>query len=207
MGTRKHQTRSGPHHALELFRAHGGPLRTMDILKARIHRRTLYAMRDAGTLENLGRGLYRLADSPPLSNPDLVVVAAKAPKSVVCLISALAFHNLTTQIPHEVYLALRRGSEFPRIKQPPIRIFQMANAAFGAGIETHKIDGVPVRVYDPEKTIVDCFKFRNKIGLDTAVEGLRFYRERRKVKVGDLLRYASLCRVANVMRPYLEALL
>ncbi|MBE3097621.1 MAG: type IV toxin-antitoxin system AbiEi family antitoxin domain-containing protein [Planctomycetes bacterium] len=193
--------------AVRVFKDHGGVLRTVDVLRAGVHQRTLYAMREAGIVARLGRGLYRLADNPPLANPDLVVVAAKAPKGVVCLISALAFHNLTTQIPHEVYLAVQRGSEFPRIEHPPVRIIQMSPAAFREGIETHDIDNIRVRVYSPEKTLADCFKFRNKIGLDTAVEALRFYRERRKVKVGDLLRYAAVCRVAKVMRPYLETLL
>ena len=197
----------GVQSALRVFRGHGGVLRTAEVLRAGVHQRTLYAMRDSGIVERLGRGLYRLADSPPLANPDLAVVAAKAAKGVVCLISALAFHNLTTQIPHEVYLAVQRGSEFPRIEYPPVRIIQMGHAAFGEGIETHNIDNIRVRIYSPEKTLADCFKFRNKIGLDTAVEALRFYRERRKVKVGDLMRYAAVCRVANVMRPYLEALL
>lgn len=199
--------RSSLQRAITVFRDRGGVLRTTEVLRAGVHRRTLYAMREAGTVERLGRGLYRLADSPPLSNPDLVLVAAKAPKGVVCLISALAFHNLTTQIPHEVHLAVQRGSEFPRIEHPPIRIIQMSGAAFREGVETHTMDGLRVRVYCPEKTLADCFKFRNKIGLDIAVEALRFYRERRKIKAGDLLRYAAVCRVANVMRPYLEALL
>jgi predicted transcriptional regulator of viral defense system len=193
--------------AVRVFKDHGGILRTVEVLRAGVHQRTLYAMREAGIVDRLGRGLYRLADNPPLANPDLVVVAAKAPKGVVCLISALAYHNLTTQIPHEVYLAVQRGSESPRIEHPPVRIIQMGRAAFREGIETHDIDGVRVRVYGPEKTLADCFKFRNKIGLDTAVEALRFYRERRKVKVSDLMRYAAVCRVADVMRPYLEALL
>jgi predicted transcriptional regulator of viral defense system len=193
--------------AISVFRKSDGVLRTAEVLKAGVHRRTLYAMRETGIVERLGRGLYRLADSPPLGNPDLVLVAAKAPKGVLCLISALAFHNLTTQIPHEVYLAVQRGSEFPRIEHPPVRIIQMSGTAFREGIETHKMYDAQVQVYSPEKTIADCFKFRNRIGLDTAVEALRFYRERRKVRVGDLMRYAAVCRVANVMRPYLEALL
>ena len=193
--------------AIDVFRKSGGVLRTVEVLRAGVHQRTLYAMREAGIVDRLDRGLYRLADNPPLANPDLVVVAAKAPKGVVCLISALAYHNLTTQIPHEVYLAVQRGSEFPRIEHPPIRIIQMGRAAFREGIETHDIDGVRVRVYDPEKTLADCFKFRNKIGLDTVVEALRFYRQRRKVKASNLMRYAAVCRVADVMRPYLETLL
>jgi len=203
----RHPAKSSLQRAIDVFRKSGGVLRTVDVRRAGVHQRTLYAMREAGTVERLGRGLYRLADSPPIGNPDLVLVAAKAPKGVVCLISALAFHNLTTQIPHEVSLAVQRGSEFPRIEHPPVRIIQMSPAAFREGIETHDIDNVRVQIYSPEKTLADCFKFRNKIGLDTAVEALRFYRERRKVKVGDLMRYAAVCRVANVMRPYLETLL
>jgi predicted transcriptional regulator of viral defense system len=163
--------------------------------------------RDAGIIEPLSRGLYRLADSPPLANPDLVTVALRTPEGVVCLISALAFHQLTTQIPHEVHLALRRGSEPPRIDHPPVRTYWFAKAAFEAGIETHRLDSIPVRIYSPEKTLADCFKYRNKIGLDTAVEAVRLYRERRRPSVDALMKYAQVCRVAKVMRPYLEAIL
>jgi predicted transcriptional regulator of viral defense system len=198
---------SGFDRAVKALRTQGGVLRTVEILKAGIHPRTLYAMRQAGIVRQLGRGLYRLAEHSEFSNPDLILVAKKVPKGIICLLSALSFHNLTTQIPHEIYLALRRGSEYPRVEYPPVRIFQMAEAAFCAGVETHAIDGASVRIYGPEKTIADCFKFRNRIGLDTAVEALRFYRERRKAKVSELLRYASVCRVTKVMQPYLEAIL
>jgi predicted transcriptional regulator of viral defense system len=126
---------------------------------------------------------------------------------VICLISALAFHEITTQIPHVIYLAVERGSRPPQIKQPPLRVFRFPRATFSAGIETRKTDGVTVRVYNPEKTLADCFKYRNKLGLDTALEALKLYRERRRVKIKELLRFARVCRVEKVMRPYLEALL
>jgi predicted transcriptional regulator of viral defense system len=126
---------------------------------------------------------------------------------VICLISALAFHDLTTQIPHEVHVALPRGAEEPRLDHPPIATYRFSGKAFTEGVETHKLDGVPVRVYSPEKTLADCFKFRNKIGLDTVVEAVRLYHERRNVKVDDLMRYAAICRVSRIIRPYLEALL
>jgi predicted transcriptional regulator of viral defense system len=190
-----------------LFRRHGGVLRTRDALRLGIHPRTLYRMRDAGDLEQLSRGLYRLCGLPKLSNPDLVPVALRIPRGVICLISALAFHDLTTQVPHQVYLALPRGAEPPRMSFPPLRIFWFTEPAFTKGIEVHQIDGVPVRVYRPEKTIADCFKYRNKIGLDVALEALKLYRGRRNTKINDLLRYAAICRVDKIIRPYLEALL
>src|SRR3990172_13302402 len=133
--------------AKAIFREHDGLLRTTEAIKLGIHPRTLYAMRGAGDLEQLSRGLYRLADLPPLGNPDLVSVALRVPNGVVCLISALAFQDITTQIPHEVYVAVERGAERPRLDYPPLRAFWFSRAAFRAGIETHTVDGVPVHVY------------------------------------------------------------
>lgn len=190
-----------------LFRRQGGVLRMRDALRLGVHPRTLYQMREAGDLEQLSRGLYRLRGLPKLSNPDLVTVSLKIPRGVICLISALAFHHLTTQVPHQVWVALPRGAEPPRISYPPIRIFWFTEPAFSEGVETHKIDGTPVRVYGAEKTIADCFKYRNKIGLDVALEALKLYRQRRRIKTDELLRFAAVCRVQRVIRPYLEALL
>ena len=190
-----------------LFRCHDGLLRTSEALRLGIHPRTLYAMRDAGVLEELSRGLYRLAELPLLGAPDLVTVARKVPAGVICLISALAFHELTTQIPHEVYIALARGAEPPRFDYPPVRIFWFTGDAFTEGVETHTLDHVSVPVYTPEKTLADCFKYRNKLGLDIAVEALKRYRQRQRIRLDELLRCARICRVEKVMRPYLEALL
>lgn len=192
---------------IRIFREHGGLLRTSDAIRAGIHPRMLYAMRDAGVLERLSRGLYRLGETVPLGNPDLITVALKVPHGVVCLISALAFHNLTTQIPHAVYLALERGSEPPRLEHPPVQVFWFSGKAFSAGIEVHELDEVPVRIYSPEKTLADYFKYRNKLGLDIAIEALKLYTERRNVKVDEIMRFARICRVANVIRPYLVAVL
>ncbi len=189
------------------FRKRGGILRMAEAIDAGIHRRTLYAMRDAGILETLSRGLYRLSDAPPLGNPDLVTVALRVPHGVICLISALAFHELTTQVPHEVQVAIPRNSEPPRVDYPPVRSFRFEGRAFSEGIETHRVDKVDVRIYSREKTLADCFKYRNKFGLDTAVEALRLYKERGKVDRAALMRAAEACRVTNVMRPYLEAVL
>jgi predicted transcriptional regulator of viral defense system len=203
--TKKQDTRFD--RAVGVFKRHGGMLRTTHALRAGVHPSTLYAMRDSGMLEVLSRGVYRLADSSPLGNPDLVTVATRVPSGVICLISALAFHDLTTQIPHEVHVALPRGAEEPRLKHPPIKTYRFTGEAFTEGIEIHELDNVGVRIYSPEKTLADCFKFRNKIGLDTAVEAIRFYREQRSFKVDDLMRYASICRVKKIIRPYLEAIL
>lgn len=193
--------------AITVFRRRGGVLRTAEALEAGVHPGTLYAMRDRGILEQVSRGVYRLAEGMPLGNPDLVTVAARIPSGVICLISALSFHELTTQIPHEVYVALPKGAEEPRLSYPPIRTFRFSGGAFTEGIETHDLDGVKVRIYGREKTVADCFKFRNRIGLDTAVEALRFYLEQGKVDLDGLLRLASVCRVEKVMRPYIEAVL
>jgi predicted transcriptional regulator of viral defense system len=193
--------------AVAIFRKHGGILRTAQALRAGIHPSTLYTMRDAGSLDLVSRGVYRLAGSEPLGNPYLVTVATRVHSGVICLISALAFYEITTQIPHEIHVALQRGAEEPRLDHPPIKTYRFTGQAFKAGVETHELDGIGVRIYSPEKTLADCFKFRNKIGIDTAVEAVRFYRERRNVNVDALMRYAAICRVEKVMRPYLEAIL
>jgi predicted transcriptional regulator of viral defense system len=193
--------------AKNIFKRHGGVLRMSEALQVGIHRRMLYSMLKAGLIEQLSRGLYRLADLPPLGNPDLVSVSLKVPSGVICLISALAYHEITTQVPHEVYVALKRGTEVPRLDYPPLRIFWFSGQSFTHGIETHKIDSVPVHIYSPEKTIADCFKYRNKIGLDTAIEALKLYREKKRFKSNDVMQFARVCRVEKVMRPYLEALL
>src|SRR3989304_3887620 len=142
--------------ARSIFRQHGGILRMSEAIHAGIHRKMLYAMLDAGIIEKLYRGLYRLTDLPPLGNPDLVSVAMKVPSGVICLISSLSFHGITTQIPHEVYIALKRGTESPRIKHPPVRVFRFTGDAFAEGIETPMVDGVQLRIYSPEKTLAAC---------------------------------------------------
>ncbi len=164
-------------------------------------------MRDEGVLEMVSRGRYRLAELPPLYNLDLATIALRVPKGVICLVSALDFHQLTTEIPHEVHVALERGSEEPRIEWPPIRVFKFSGRAFSEGIDVHELDGIPVHMYCPAKTIADCFKFRNKIGLDVAIEALKSYQKTSNFSVRELMHFARVCRVENVMRPYVEALL
>ena len=193
--------------ALDLFRRHGGVLRTSHALELGIHPRTLYALHDAGLVERLARGLYRLSELPPLTHPDLVIAALKIPDGVICLTSALAFHNLTTQIPHVVDLAIEQGSRRPRLTYPPIRIFWFSGDAWLEGVNTYKLDEVPIRITVPAKTVADSFKYRRKLGRDIAIEALERLRRRDDFDVEELLHYARVCRVDNVMRPYLDALL
>jgi predicted transcriptional regulator of viral defense system len=192
--------------AIAIFREHGGMLMTGEALQFGVHPRTLYSMRDSGVLERISRGVYRLSDLPPLSDPDLVSVATRIPQGVICLISALAFHRLTREIPHYVYLALARGDRPPRLGHPPLRVFWLTEPVFRAGVETHIVDGVSLRIYSPAKTIADCFKYRNKIGIGVAVEALRMLRERGELDPDQILHFARICRVEKVMKPYLQAL-
>ena len=193
--------------ALHTFETHGGILSTSQALRLGIHPRTLYALRDEAKLERMERGLYRLAHSKPLGNPDLVTVALKVPKGVVCLISALAFHRMTTQIPHAVYLAIPANDQAPALQYPPLRLFWYSKAVYENGIVREKQDGTYIRIYSPEKTLADCFKYRNKIGIDVCMEALNLYRRRGRMKMDLIEQYAKLCRVERVMRPYLEAVL
>lgn len=200
-------TKTATDRAVSLFEANGGILNTAKAIKLGIHSRTLYALRDEAKLERLERGLYRLADSAPLGNSDFVTVALKVPRGVICLISALAFHQMTTQVPHAVYLAIGANDQAPALAYPPLRLFWYSKAVHESGISETKMDGVTVRIYSPEKTLVDCFKFRNKIGIDVCIEALSLYRRRGRMRLDLIEQYAKLCRVQSVMRPYLEAAL
>lgn len=188
-----------------IFRAYGGQLRMSEAVGYGITPYALYALRDRGIVELVSRGIYRLADLTPLSDPDLVTVGLRYPNAVICLISALAFHGITTQIPHEVSVAVPRTSRLPSLDYPPVRAHRFSKASYSVGIETHRIDGVAVKVYDKEKTLADCFKFRNRIGMDVVLEALRLHRERNGLDLGALLGYARACRMEKVMWPYLEA--
>lgn len=181
-------------------------LRTSRALALGIHPRVLYGLREAGRLQQLSRGLYRLTDLPELGNPDFAAVASRIPQGVICLISALAFHEITTQIPHQVDVAVPRGTKQPRLDFPPFRLFRFSSPMYRAGAEVHRVDGAEVRVYSAAKTVADCFRFRNRIGIDVAVEALRLLHAHRKAPMRELLEYARLCRVERVMKPYLEAL-
>jgi predicted transcriptional regulator of viral defense system len=183
-------------------------LRTSNVIRLGVHPRTLYALRDSGEIEQVGRGLYRISTATPLTSPDLVAVAIRIPRAVVCLISALAHHGLTTQVPHTVDIALPSHAQIPKLDGIPLRVFWYSEPSYSSGIEATTIDGVPVRIYSPEKTVADCFKYRNKIGLDVAIEALRNWHNRKpKADIQSLSEFARVNRVQRVMRPYLEAIL
>ncbi len=142
-----------------------------------------------------------------MGEPDLLTIAKKVPHAVFCLLTALAFHRLTTQVPRAVEIALPRTARIPRLDHPPLKVFRSSPESLYAGIETHVLDGVPIRIYSREKTLADIFKYRNKVGLDVALEALRTYRSQPKRAFQAVLKYARICRVENVIRPYLEATL
>jgi len=193
--------------AEEIFRQHNGLLRTSEALRLGISPATLYALRDAGRIIQENRGLYRLADVEPLGFPDLVQVSKLVPKAVICLISALSFHNLTTQIPHRVDIALPRSSQRPRLAYPPLGVIWLPQKAYEAGIEEHILDGFPVRIYNPEKTIADCFRYESRVGKVVVLESLKEYMRQRKVNLTALMEFARINRVSGKIQPYIEALL
>ncbi|MBI2516002.1 MAG: type IV toxin-antitoxin system AbiEi family antitoxin domain-containing protein [Opitutae bacterium] len=180
--------------------------RTRELETSGINRVQLQAAVRAGQVVRVARGLYRLPQAPVGEHHSLALAAKRAPQGVVCLLSALRFHRLTTQSPHEVWLALPKHGWQPQVGGLPLRYFWFSGAALTAGIEHHTLDGVPVRIYSPAKTVADCFKYRRKIGLDVALEALREAWRERRCTMDELMRYARICRVANVIRPYLEAL-
>lgn len=181
-------------------------MRMSEMLAAGINRKTLYAMVDAEILEKLSRGVYRLRSLSAMEAPDLVAISRRAPNGVVCLISALAFHQLTTQIPQSIDLAIAKGSEKPRIDYPPVHIYWFSGKSFTEGIDYSAVDGQSVRIYSAEKSIADAFKYRNKIGLDVALEALKTWRQRKGISYDQLLEQARNCRVETVIRPYMETL-
>jgi len=193
--------------AKHIFVKQGGILRTSEAIKHGIHPRTLYYMRDHNHLDVLCRGTYRLADLEPVTNMDLITVASKVESGVICLISALSYHEITTEIPHEIYMAISRQTFYPKLKHPPIRFFRFSENAFRAGVENHVMNGVNVKIYSAEKTIADCFKYRNKLGLDVVLEALKFWRKNKNARIDKLMEYANICRVHNIIKPYVEAIL
>ena len=183
-----------------------GILRPRDLASRSIPRTYLQRLHEHGLLVKEARGLYKLPDAEVTENHSLAEACKRVPRGVVCLLSALQFHKLTTQAPSEVWLALDRKARAPRERGQPLRLVRMSGKALTDGVEEHRIEGVAVKVYKPAKTVADCFKYRNKIGLDVALEALRDYRQKHRAGMDELWRFAKICRVERVMRPYLEAL-
>ena len=183
-----------------------GLIRPRDVEAAGIHREYLLRLYRNGDLARVGRGLYALPGTQTSESVSLAEVAKRIPNAVVCLISALQFYNLTTQIAPRVWIAIENKKWEPTFDYPPIGIVRLTGRAFSFGVEEHDVNRITVKVYSPAKTVADCFKFRNKIGLDVALEALRETWRSRKATIDELWEAAKVCRVANVMRPYLEAI-
>lgn len=186
-----------------LFRR--GPRRSHELESGGISRPQLSRMVAAGQLQQIARGLYALASYQPSENIALVTVARRAPDALFCLLTALRMHDLTTQAPFEVWIALGNKARVPRLDYPPMRVVRFSEATLEQGVETRASDGVKLKVTNVGKTVADCFKFRNKVGLDVAIEALREVRRDKRATSDQLWHYAKLCRVSGVMRPYLEA--
>jgi predicted transcriptional regulator of viral defense system len=193
--------------ALNIFRENHGVLRTSQAIRLGISPATLYALRDAGVIVQENRGVFRLADTH-LGDPDLAQVALIIPKAVICLVSALAFYHLTTQIPRRVYIALPRGIQRPRMRYPPLDVIWRSEEAYSAGSKTeYTVDSLPVRIYDREKTLADCLRYEKRVGTDTFLEALKEYLRQRQVNASALMEYARINKVQQRMQAYLEALL
>lgn len=189
---------------LEIIRRMG-ILRPRDLDSYGIPRVYLQRLHQRQLLRRVGRGLYTLVDISATEHHTFAEACKRVPHGVLCLLSALRFHNLTTQAPFEVWMAIERKARLPKVDHPSIRFVRFSSRALTEGIEEQKIEGVPVRVYSPAKTVVDCFKYRNKIGIDVALEALQDCRRQRKCTIDEIWHYGHICRVTNVMKPYLEA--
>ncbi len=198
------KNKSSHQKALKIFRSEDGILKTSEALESGIHPRTLYELREEGEIEQISRGLYGIAGLPDTSDPDLVTVAKKVPHGVICLISALYFHHLTSQIPRSIDVAIPQHIKAPKIDYPPMRFYWFSEKMWEAGIEEHLMGKVKIRCYSKEKTVVDCFKHRNKIGIEVAIEALKNYWENDHPNLTKINKYAKLSRVDKVMKPYLE---
>jgi predicted transcriptional regulator of viral defense system len=183
-----------------------GLIRSKDLAELNLPRITLTRLVKAGSLVRIGRGLYALPNRAPSEHGIIAEVAKRNPSAVVCLLSALRIHALTTQSPFEVWLAIPNKARAPRSSEVQIRVTRFSANSMSAGVETKKIDGIEVRVTNIAKTLADCFKYRNKVGLDVALEALRDALKSRRVKVDELWHFAGICRVTNVLRPYLESI-
>lgn len=182
-----------------------GALRPKDLDNYGIPRKYLNILFHKGSLERIAWGLYASPEAEPTENRTLVEVSKSVPNGVICLLSALQYHNLTTQVPREVWIAIDRKQRLPKKSELPIRVFRFSRDSLKKGVEKHMIEGVEIKVYNPAKTVADCFKYRNKIGLDVAIEALRDCKRQKKATNDQLWRFGKICRVTNVMRPYLEA--
>lgn len=181
-----------------------GVIRLNEIEKFGIHHEYVRRLCKAGKLIKLSKGLYASAEYDITEHHSIVEICQRIPHAIICLLSALIFHGLTTQMPHEIWIAIGNKAHRPQIEYPPIRISRFSDKALQAGVEEHTLEGCVVKVYCPAKTVVDCFKFRNKIGLDVALEALHDVFRQRKATYNEIVHYAKICRIEKIIKPYLE---
>lgn len=192
---------------ISYFKTHGGVVRFSSLQKAGFHSDILYALEKDGKAEKVVRGIYKLAQHDIGSYPDLVIASMQAPKGIICLLSALSFHEATNEIPRFVDIAISPRAHANRIKYPPVKFYRFASMAWEAGVEEHEISGCKVRIYNLAKTVADCFKFRNKIGIDVAREALKIAVIEKHIKPKEIMHYAKICRVDSVIKPMLETII
>ncbi len=192
---------------IELFKAKKGAMRFSAVIKAGFHPDTLIKLVKNGDVEKIGRGLYRLAGFMDDTNPDIVNALLQSGKGVICLISALSFHEATDEIPRQVDIAIKQGMRANKIEYPPVKFYRFAPEPWLAGIEEYEIDGCKVKIYSLAKTIADCFKFRNRIGADVARAALKTAVQEKKVNPLEIFKYAKICRVSEIVKPILEAII
>ena len=192
---------------IEFLKKRGGMVSYKEIIKAGFNKAFLKDNLDSGRIQKVDRALYGLSDGFTLSNPDLVAVSIKVSKGVVCLLSALAFHEATSEIPRYVNIAIPRGAWANKINYPPVKFYHFSSKVWETGIEKYKVGGYQIKVYSLAKTIADCFKFRNKIGIDVAREALKIAITEKGVQPKEIMQYAEICRVNNIIKPILEAML
>lgn len=190
--------------ALRIFKVRGGILRFKEAREAGISSRVLNELMNSGEIQRITRGIYALSDLPKISEPDLVIISKRIPKGIICLISALYFHELTSQIPHVVDVALPKDTKSPMIDYPPIQFYRFSPKIWSAGIEKYKIGKFTIQCYSKEKTIVDCFRYRKKIGVEIAIEALRDYWSKDNINLDLIYKYAKLGRVEKIIQPYIE---
>jgi len=183
-----------------------GVVRAREIREAGLHPEYLRKLCKRGKLIRTGRGLYVLADGDFTEHHSLAEACKRVPHGIICLLSALSYHEIGTQTPHEVWMAIDRAMRKPKVDYPSIRVFRFSGPSLKEGIEEIKIEGVSVRVYNPAKTVADCFKYRNKVGIDVALEALKECWRSRRCTIDELVHYAKICRVRNIMQPYMEAI-
>ena len=192
---------------IEFIQKKGGYARSTELIKAGFYKAVIYSAMKEGHITRVKNGLYGLADIPDISHPDLVTASLTIPKGIICLVTALSFYEVTDEIPRSIDVAVPAGWKVQPVEDLPIRVYHFSQVTWKEGVEVHKLDKHEIKIYSLAKTIADCFKFRNRIGVDVARSALKNAFEQKKVSHQEIMKYAKICRVTNVIKPILETLL